>query len=46
MRKNTKKLKTIMKKTINNTIEKERGGGGVFDSLEAALEEKSNIKGG
>jgi hypothetical protein len=40
-RKNTKKAKTIMNKSITNTIKKERGG---FDYPEMALRERNNTK--
>ncbi len=40
-KKNTRKGKTIKKKTNGNTIERK---GGRFDSLEAALRERSNTK--
>jgi len=41
MKKNTRRGKTIKKKTNGNTIERK---GGRFDSLEAALRERSNTK--
>ncbi len=41
MRKSTRKVKTIRKKTINNRIEKDGGG---FDYLELAPRERSSTK--
>jgi hypothetical protein len=42
MRKNTRKTKITKKKTINNTIEKEKKGG--FDSLKVAPREAQEHK--